>query len=120
MKVYFFIVVTIISTVASQLLFKKGAMNLPHLVSSGNWFYVVRSVLLNVFILGGLMFSVISIFSWMIALSKVKLSYAYPFMSLTFPLVVLFSVLIYDENVSLIRWGGILIIMIGLIMVAKN
>jgi uncharacterized membrane protein len=115
----FYIAVTVLSTVASQILFKRGVSGIS-LASSSNLAVIIKSVLLNFYIMGGLFFSAVSIISWMFALSKVKLSYAYPFMSLTFPLVLLFSTIIFNEGISLGRWIGIFVIMVGLIIVARN
>lgn len=111
--VYFgFVLLTILSTVASQVLFKFGVKDLD---GSGISF----SSLFNFYILTGLFFSVVSIASWLIALSKLSLSIAYPFMSLTFPLVLICSVFFFNEPVSLMRWLGVILIMVGLIFIGK-
>lgn len=51
--------------------------------------------------------------AWMIVLKKLPLSFAYPFISLTFPLVVLGSVLIFGEKVSAMQVLGLVLIVVG-------
>jgi len=105
-----FVLLTVLSTVASQVLFKFGVKY------SGNSVISISS-LFNPYVLGGLFFSVASIASWLIALSKLNLSVAYPFMSLTFPLVLICSIFFFNEPISLMRWSGVALIMMGLIVI---
>lgn len=115
MSSFVFVLLTVLSTVASQVLFKYGVKDLTE---SGVPIYSINSIF-SIFILGGLFFSVLSIVSWLIALSKLNLSVAYPFMSLTFPLVLICSIYFFNEPVSMMRWLGIVLIMIGLFLIGR-
>ena len=115
MSSFGFVVLTVLATVASQVLFKFGVKGFEQ---SGVSLYSFNS-LLSLHIIGGLFFSVISIMSWLIALSKLNLSVAYPFMSLTFPLVLICSIYFFNEPVSLMRWIGVVLIMSGLFLIGK-
>ena len=57
---------------------------------------------------------------WMAALTRFELSYAYPFMSLSFVLVSLLSIPVLDEPFSWVRLGGIALIAMGIAIVAIN
>ncbi|MBV7327916.1 EamA family transporter [Chloroflexi bacterium TSY] len=61
-----------------------------------------------------------SSFIWLWVLTKAPLSYAYPILALTFPLVVALSVLLFGETVSPMRWFGICIIIAGVSLLAKS
>ena len=50
---------------------------------------------------------------WLVVLSKLELSYAYPILALSYCLVPLLSRLIFAEPVSPMRWIGIAIICCG-------
>ncbi|MDA8441856.1 MAG: EamA family transporter [Peptococcaceae bacterium] len=116
------ITITIAATVAGQLLTKKG-MSLagPMPADKGSILvFLLRTMLLNPYVLAGLLMAVLAAMSWMATLSKTELSYAYPFMSLAFPLVLLLSSLIFHESFSLARWLGITVIIAGVIIVAKG
>lgn len=56
---------------------------------------------------------------WMAAMTKFELSYAYPFMGLTFVLVSVFGVLFMGENFSLYKVLGLLLIVSGIIITAR-
>ena len=53
---------------------------------------------------------------WLIVLSKLDLSYAYPFLALTYVLVPLLSRLLLGEHVPTMRWIGIVVVCIGLVL----
>lgn len=112
---YSFVFITVFSTVVSQVLFKYGVKSLQGLGVSA----YSLTTLINPFILGGLFFSVLSIVAWMVALSRLNLSTAYPFMSLTFPLVLICSIFFFNEPVSLMRWTGVALIMAGLFVIGR-
>lgn len=116
------IIATILLTVVGQLLTKKGmlvAVDLPknkiELIT-----FIFHNMLFNPYILLGLLSAVLAAMSWMVALSRTSLSYAYPFMSVAFPLVLLFSGIFFHESVPMLRWLGLGIILLGLIIVARS
>jgi multidrug transporter EmrE-like cation transporter len=115
MNVFFFVFLTVFSTVVSQILFKYGVRDLvfTHSLTS-------IQTLLNGYVLGGLLFSLVSIVSWLLALSKLSLGQAYPFMSLSFPLVLVFSMYLFGEQISMLRWIGIALIVSGLIVMRNS
>ena len=55
----------------------------------------------NVKVIAGLAFYVISTFFWLMAVSRVRLSVAYPLISMSYPLVVVLSATMLHEQ---IRW----------------
>lgn len=70
-----------------------------------------------VFLLGLLVFAV-SALTWLIALMRVDLSFAYPFLSLSYVIVTLGGALVFHENVTLPRLLGVAVIIAGLLIVA--
>jgi multidrug transporter EmrE-like cation transporter len=57
--------------------------------------------------------------AWMLAMTRLRLSFAYPFLSLTFPLVLLASAIVFGEPVSWRAAAGTLVIIAGLALVAS-
>lgn len=115
-----FIMLTLSCTVAGQLLIKKGMFLIT--VSSQNEFrllQVLYSGLTNPWVIAGLMLAVIAACSWIITLSRLALSYAYPFLSITFPLVVILSSKIFHEPVSSKTFIGLGLIIVGLIIASS-
>lgn len=57
---------------------------------------------------------------WMLALQKLQLSRAYPFMALNFLLVALVAVPLFGETMGATRWAGLAIVVIGLILISQG
>lgn len=111
------IAVTICFTVISQLLIKHGVAA----QSSPSQLRQVPIFILRVFthplVMLGLCCSVISMASWMMALSKLNLSLAYPFLGLATVLVLVCSSLVIGESVPMLRWIGVGVVCLGLWLV---
>jgi drug/metabolite transporter (DMT)-like permease len=55
---------------------------------------------------------------WLIALSTMEVSKAYPMLSLSYVLTVLSARLVLGEHVSGVRWAGVLLISVGAAVVS--
>lgn len=62
------------------------------------------------------LFGVSAVF-WLIVLSRVSLSFAYPFAALTYAIILVADRLILDVRVPGLRWVGVALIMSGIVMV---
>jgi multidrug transporter EmrE-like cation transporter len=49
-----------------------------------------------------------------------EISYAYPFMALSYALVALFSMWIFHDHLSVLRWVGIVVICLGVFLVSRS
>lgn len=102
-----YIISCIVFTVIGQLLIKKGAIDLKSAASF--WAYGC-----NINIIAGFFAAFVAAVSWIKALQHYPLSYAYPFMSLSFPLVAILSLVVFNEHVRANQWVGLSIILFGL------
>ncbi|CAN5578330.1 EamA family transporter [soil metagenome] len=66
--------------------------------------------------LGLMLFGISAVF-WLVVLSRVDLSVAYPFVGLSYILVVLFARLWLHEPVSLVRWIGVVVVAVGIAII---
>lgn len=57
---------------------------------------------------------------WFAALTKYELSYAYPFMSLAFVLVLILSAIFFHETVTVPKVLGVLLVTVGLIIASQG
>jgi drug/metabolite transporter (DMT)-like permease len=71
-------------------------------------------------VISGLFLYVVSAAAWLIVLSAVDLSFAYPFIGFTYVMVLILSKFILKEDVNLIRWIGALIITIGVVVISRG
>lgn len=111
----------ILTTVASQLLFKKGMLGLNGLdFSFGNFVTLIKYLMVNPFLLSGMFLFAGSFVLWLFVLAKIKLSVAYPITSLNFVLVLIASYYLFGEKLSLYQYGGIILIIIGIVALSKG
>jgi drug/metabolite transporter (DMT)-like permease len=52
--------------------------------------------------------------SWILALGKTELSYAYPFTSLSFVLILFASAMVFDEPITATKLAGMALIVAGI------
>lgn len=107
---------------AAQLFLRKG-MATQVLAFDGGLSPVIRGVariLLDPWIFSGLSCYAISIVLWMYVLSKVQVSYAYPFLSVGYVIVVAAAYLFFREPVTLLKMLGVGLICVGVVLVAKG
>lgn len=69
---------------------------------------------------GGFIVYGLSAVCWLWVLSRMPLSIAYPLLSLSFPIVVGLSAIIFAESISSVRWAGVGLIVVGVSMMART
>jgi drug/metabolite transporter (DMT)-like permease len=107
---------------AGQLLLKHvmagvGPISSAELTFTGG---IIKRLLANPFFLIAVALYSLGFVIWLVVLSRVALSYAYPIVSLSFCLVPLFSHLCFGETVSPLRWVGISVIFVGIAIVGTS
>lgn len=75
-------------------------------------------IFLDPYIVFGLIMYGLSTVFWLIALSRMELSYVYPFISLTYILVLALSYLVLKESIGLNKIAGTVLIILGLILIS--
>jgi len=118
MNVIIIILSGILCASLGQVFWKLG-MNAVGAIDNFSISGIVSMFLNPLVFLGLLMYGLSTIF-WLIALSQKDLSYVYPFVALTFIIVLLLSKFLLHENVGLYRIVGTLIIIAGLIIVVNT
>lgn len=110
------ILTSVLIGVVAQLILKGGVARLgPLALGGGSPVGVAWRIGSNPQIWGGLALYGISTFLWLIALSQVQLGFAYPFLSLSYVLIVLTSWIFLSEEISLWRVVGVAAICVGVI-----
>jgi len=109
--------VGVVLGVAAQLCLKEGLLraNIKHFRAMG--LPVVLKRILNVFVVLGFILYGASLLLWLVILSQLELSYAYPMVSSGYFFVVLSSRFIFKEQVSWQRWASVVIIMFGVFLI---
>ncbi len=116
MKVVFFLLISVISATTGAVLLKKGVLSVGEVTLEGSIVSELIYLVFNPTVFLGLMLYGLSSISWLIALSRTTLNFAYPFTAITFSLVMLSSRLIFSENIPTLRYFGIMLIILGVIL----
>lgn len=113
-----FLGLSLVLGVVAQLSLKKGVNQVNHKRRKG--MVLLVNMLLNIFVILGFLFYGVSSLLWLVALSSLDLSYAYPIISFSYVLVALASMVFLGEKVSQKRWLSIALITIGVILVGLS
>jgi len=108
---------------AAQLLLKAGASSAGEISMSAGAPALLRTAFglaQHPGILGGLACYAISVVVWIVALSRVEVSIAYPMLSIGYIVNALLAWWLFGEDVNLQRWLGIGVIIVGVILVARS
>jgi drug/metabolite transporter (DMT)-like permease len=115
------ILVSVLLNAFAQLLLKKGMLSIEHFsFSFSNILSAVAMIAFNLFILLGFLCYALSISLWLLVLSRVDVSFAYPFLSVGFIVTTVIGYLAFNENLSGYRILGILVICLGVIFISKS
>lgn len=116
---YVILAISILLAVTGQLLMKKGMMLFGTFPAS-QLLYKIVPMFFNPYVFFGFAFFGLSSLFWLIVLSRLQLSFVYPMVSVAYVLVALFSMLFFKESVSLVRWSGIAVIIIGVYLISRS
>ena len=106
---------------AAQLLLKAGTNAVGHFeFAAGNIVPVSLRLALEPFILGGVACYVVSLVVWIMALSRVEVSIAYPMLSIGYVINAVAAWYLFGESLTALRLTGIGFIIIGVFLVARS
>ncbi|HHA2860103.1 SMR family transporter [Stenotrophomonas maltophilia] len=107
---------------SAQLFLRKGMPNVSLVTNQGvlELAQGALRIVFNPWVFSGLSCYAISIVLWMYVLSKVQVSFAYPFLSVGYVIVVGAAYLFFREPVSVMKLAGIALICAGVVLVARG
>jgi drug/metabolite transporter (DMT)-like permease len=119
-----FIILSVLLAATAQLTLKYGVDRVTKHGHSGIVLSEPATSALRVarepFIWAGLILFAVSAAVWIVVLSRVSLSFAYPFAAITYIVIVLFDRFILRVPVPGLRWVGVLAIATGIILVSRT
>ena len=105
--------------VVGQLVLKAGVSSLGPIGLGGNRLVAtILRVLLQPLVMAGFALYGLGMVCWLIALSQVELGYAYPFISLSYVLILIASRVLFREELSGMKLFGVASICLGVIVIA--
>lgn len=116
-----YILISVLGGAAGQILLKQGMSRMGEVtLLPGHLPLILWRYVTNPFVVGGLTLYACSTIFWLAALSRVDLSYAYPFASLSYVLMLLASWQLFNEQITPLRLLGTLVIGFGVLLISRS
>lgn len=120
MKNLLLILLTVFINTSGQLVLKTGMNKVGHISIRHNLLGGLWSAVTTPHVILGFTFYVVSAALWLVILSKVQLSWAFPMLSMSYVLVVVLSHFFLHETISLQKMMGTLVIVLGVFLVSRT
>jgi len=115
------ILIGVLLNAAAQLLLKKGMLAVGQFAfKPGDMWQMAPRIALDPYIIAGLTIYVVSVVAWMLVLSRVDVSAAYPFLSIGYVFAAVGGWVFFAETISLERMLGMALICVGVVFVARS
>lgn len=116
-----YILIGVLAGAGGQILLKKGMSTMGPLTLTLNQIFIILwRVGTNPYVVIGLGIYVVSTLFWLMALSRVDLSYAYPFTSLGYVVMLTAAWLIFHEGITPLRLLGSLVVCLGVFLISRS
>ena len=121
-RIYLLILFSVALSACAQIALKAGmaARTVQRSLATAEPLAVVAEVALSPFILLGLFLYFASAAVWLLVLARVEVSFAYPFVALGFVFTAVLGKLVFNDSFSAAKIGGTLLIMAGVVVLAKS
>lgn len=113
------IYLAILFNIVGQLSLKWSMLHFKNFSISPFSISKILKLMIAPFSLIGIMFYAISAIFWMLALTKIELSVAYPMLSIGYILIFFISILLFNEPFKVIRLLGVLLITTGVYLISR-
>lgn len=114
------ILVSVLLNCLAQILMRKGMLVNGEISEISKMISSIPVMLTNLYLWGAMICYAISILVWMVVLSKVEVSYAYPFLSIGYILSAVIGYFWLAEQISPVRIAGILVICLGVVLISRS
>ncbi len=116
-----FLLTGVLLNAGAQLLLKAGTNRLGVItLTADTWTATLSRIVSEGHFIAGIACYVISVFVWILGLSRVPVSVAYPMLSLGYVVNAIAAHYLLGEAVTVQRWLGIGFIVIGVYLVARS
>jgi multidrug transporter EmrE-like cation transporter len=83
-------------------------------------FYFLLSLLFNPWIFSAILSTFLSGLSWLLVMSKFEISYAYPWISLSYIFIFLFGIILFNESITPFKVFGMIFLIIGIYLISRS
>jgi multidrug transporter EmrE-like cation transporter len=105
----------------AQLALKQGMRQIGYFdFGLRNCGRILFAVTTSPYILAGLACYIFSVAVWLLVLSRVEVSYAYPLLSIGYIITAFAGWLFFHESIGTTRWAGIVVVCIGVWLITRS
>ncbi len=106
---------------AAQIVLKKGMIEIGQFsFTLDNLLPIGIKVIMSPFVMLGIVFYVVSLAVWLMVLSRVDVSYAYPLLSVGYIVAAFAGRYFFNEPLGPVRWAGIIVICVGVFLITRS
>jgi multidrug transporter EmrE-like cation transporter len=118
---YLSILGTILFTVYGQIVLKWQVSRLgPLPLEMGDKLLVLVRLLVNPWVMSCIVAGLLAFLCWIAALTRFQLTYAYPFVSVTFALVLILGAIFFGESLTVGKVAGVAFIILGVVIGSRG
>ena len=118
---YLSILGTILFTVYGQIVLKWQVSRLgPLPLEMGDKLLVLARLLVNPWVMSCIVAGLLAFLCWIAALTRFQLTYAYPFVSVTFALVLIAGAIFFGESLTVGKVAGVAFIILGVVIGSRG
>lgn len=115
------ILLAVLLNAGAQLALKEGMLRIGHFeLICANAAPIAWQAATNPFVAFGIGLYILSVAVWLLVLSRVDVSFAYPMLSVGYIVNAVAAHFLFAENLSFTRIGGILMIVGGVCLIARS
>lgn len=116
------VAICIVSGAVGQILMKTGMSQTGPI---GNWGKLISprtvlSIFTNGYVIGGILLYAAAALLWLGALSNLDVSLMYPLLSLAYVVAAILGFIFLKEDITLLRWVGIVVVIGGCFMILRS
>jgi multidrug transporter EmrE-like cation transporter len=116
-----YLLISVLGGAIGQLALKRGMNNFGELtLSMDKIVNVIVRMATNPYVVVGMLVYGASTVFWLAALSRVDLSFAYPFASLSYVVMLVGAWQLFDENISILRLVGCVVVVAGVLLISRS
>jgi drug/metabolite transporter (DMT)-like permease len=116
------VAICIIFGAVGQILMKTGMSQTGPIGDVGKLLNpsTIASIFTNVYVIGGILLYAAASLLWLGALSNTDVSLMYPLLSLAYVVAAILGFIFLKEDVTLLRWVGIGVVIVGCFMILRS
>ena len=116
-----YILISVLASAIGQVLLKKGMDSMgPLTLTTNELGSILWRIATDPYVIIGMAIYAGGTVFWLVALSRADLSYAYPYASLSYVVMLAAGWLLFDENITSLRLLGTLVVGVGVFLISRS